>query len=133
MSDTTSPPVTPIDRRSVNEAPNSRLPTDLASIQRTIDEARGLRTVPLTMAALANLERQLCGHIALLLPCLRAAAERLRPHSTAGYLLRSRIEAIEQQAKQGLGEGTLAAHVQVTQLARDCQWLLEQHRAAEPR
>lgn len=109
----------------------ARPSVDVATVQRTIDQGRGLRDLPLTMESLADLERLLRGHITLLLPQAHAATERLPHDSAARHVYISRTEAIERQAEQGLGEGTLSAHVQVAQLARDCQWLLERHQGTE--
>lgn len=69
------------------------------------------------------------GHIALLLPEVRGSARKLWPNSIEAHRLKARLDGIERQTGQGLGQGTLSAHVQVHQLARDCQYLLAQHTA----
>ncbi|MEV0277294.1 DUF6415 family natural product biosynthesis protein [Streptomyces sp. NPDC050610] len=46
----------------------------------------------------------------------------------AAYFQQAKLTAIEQQVRQPLSDTTLGAIVQVTQLARDCRWLLDHTR-----
>ncbi|MFH8559100.1 DUF6415 family natural product biosynthesis protein [Streptomyces celluloflavus] len=98
-----------------------------AAIRNTIDRAHGLLAVSLTMDALAALEKLPRGHIVVLLPYARAAGGCLRTRHDAHRLYTARIDTIERQAEHGLGAGALSAHVQVMELARGCDWLLEQY------
>jgi hypothetical protein len=105
----------------------------LADLLDRTPAAPQLQDAPLTTAVLTDLESRLREHVACSFRTPVPRPSACGPYSTAGYLLRSRIEAIERQAEQGLGEGTLAVHVQVAQLARDCRWLLEQRHGAGTR
>ncbi len=101
---------------------------DEAAIQDTV--VRSLRTATgrIDMDELRRLEQQLLAHIALLYPAADAATDRLWRGSIGWYTRRATLDGIRRQAEQGLGDGPLAAHIQVSALARDCQWLLTQHR-----
>ncbi|MCB5909826.1 DUF6415 family natural product biosynthesis protein [Streptomyces pinistramenti] len=94
----------------------------------TIDEVRATRGLTAEAVDLDLVAATLRGHIALLLPVVRGAAEHLWHGSIQAHRLMARLDGIENQTKQAPGPGTLAAHVQVQQLARDCQWLLDRHR-----
>ncbi|MER5971376.1 DUF6415 family natural product biosynthesis protein [Streptomyces sp. NPDC002055] len=102
-------------------------PVDEATIQATIDQALRTGTGRLDMDELTALEELLLGHIQLLLPDAEAATDRLWRGSITWYTARARIDSIHHQVKQGLGNGPLAAHIQVDALARDCHWLLIHH------
>ncbi|MER5974100.1 DUF6415 family natural product biosynthesis protein [Streptomyces sp. NPDC002055] len=111
--------------------PSAAKPIDATTIQATIDRALRTGTGRLVMDELTELEALLRGHINLLLPDAEAAADRLWRGSLTWYQCRARLDGIGRQMKQSLGDRPLAAHVQVTQLARDCQWLLVHHRHRE--
>ncbi|MFF3763457.1 DUF6415 family natural product biosynthesis protein [Streptomyces sp. NPDC001922] len=101
-------------------------PIDVAAIQATITTALATSNGPLVMDDLAALERSLRGHIERLLPDAEVAAERLWRGSIAWYQQRGRLETIRHQAAQGLTDRPLTAHIHVTTLARECEWLLTQ-------
>ncbi|MFG2226960.1 DUF6415 family natural product biosynthesis protein [Streptomyces sp. NPDC048644] len=102
-------------------------PVDAETITATIDEARALRGLAAKAGDLDIVATTLRGHIALLLPEIRGVVDRLWHGSIETHRLTARLDGIENQAKQAPRPGTLAAHVQVQQLARDCQWLLARH------
>ncbi|WP_432092209.1 DUF6415 family natural product biosynthesis protein [Streptomyces sp. bgisy100] len=104
---------------------------DQETIQAVIDRALRTGTGRLVMDELTEMEELLRGHIGLLLPDAEAAADRLWHGSLTWYQCRARLDGIRRQLKQDLGDRPLAAHIQVTQLARDCQWLLVHHRHRE--
>ncbi len=81
--------------------------------------------MPLRHAELTELEAELCGHIHRLLPAAKAAVDKLWHGGAAWHQQISRLDGIERQVGQGLGAGVLSAHVQVQQLAKDCQWLID--------
>ncbi|MER5969223.1 DUF6415 family natural product biosynthesis protein [Streptomyces sp. NPDC002055] len=114
---------------SIHQGPG---PIDEATIQDTI--VRSLRTASgrIDMAELVRLDELLRGHIALLFPGVEASTDRLWRGSVAWYQRRAGLDRIRRQVAEGLGEGPLSAHIQVTALARDCQWLLTQHREERP-
>lgn len=94
---------------------------DVETIGETIRRALSLGAGRPDLATLVELEELLRGHIALLLPEAREMARRCRPTDDQ---LRTRLDGIAGQMNRGLGHGVLSAHVQVHQLARDCQYLL---------
>ncbi|MFF3762711.1 DUF6415 family natural product biosynthesis protein [Streptomyces sp. NPDC001922] len=102
-------------------------PIDRATVQAAIDRALLTGTGRLDPDELTRLEATLREHITALLPAADAATDRLWRGSLAWYTRRARIDGIRHQAGQGLGDGPLSAHIQVTTLARDCQWLLAEH------
>ncbi|MER5969055.1 DUF6415 family natural product biosynthesis protein [Streptomyces sp. NPDC002055] len=110
------------------EAEGALASTDETAIQDTI--VRSLRTAAgrIDMDELRHLEQQLLAHIAVLYPAVDAATDKLWRGSIAWYTRRATLDSIRRQVEQGLGGGPLAAHIQVSALARDCQWLLTQHR-----
>lgn len=101
---------------------------DLDAMRYTISRARGQSSVPLRYDELTELESELRGHIDRLLPTTREAVDRLWHGGTVWHQQISRLDGIERQVGQGLGTGVLSAHVQVQQLAKDCQWLLDHQR-----
>ncbi|MCR8573435.1 DUF6415 family natural product biosynthesis protein [Streptomyces sp. Isolate_219] len=105
-------------------------PIDSDTIGETIHRALRIGSGRPDFEELGALENDLCGHIALLLPEAREAAARLWHGSIEAHRLTARLDGIEWQTTQGLGHGPLSAHVQVHQLARDCQYLLARHTAA---
>ncbi|MEU9126458.1 DUF6415 family natural product biosynthesis protein [Streptomyces sp. NPDC048506] len=106
-------------RTTIGPAP--ALPIDADTIGETIRRALWVGAGRPDLDTLAGLEEMLRGHIALLLPDAREAARR---RWSTDHQLITRLNGIERQMNQGLGSGALSAHVQVHQLARDCQYLL---------
>ncbi|MFJ9417833.1 DUF6415 family natural product biosynthesis protein [Streptomyces sp. NPDC101227] len=104
-------------------------PIDADTIRGTIRRALQLGSGRLDLSSMVMLEEELRGHIALLLPEAREAAHRRWPAGGESHQRRARFDGIEQQMKQGLGEGPLSAHVQVQQLTKDLQYLLVLHTA----
>ncbi|MFG2863188.1 DUF6415 family natural product biosynthesis protein [Streptomyces sioyaensis] len=98
---------------------------DLDTVRYTISRARGQSSVPLHYAELTELETELCGYIGRLLPAAKKAVDKLWHGGIAWHQRISRLDGIERQVGQGLGTGVLSAHVQVQQLAKDCQWLID--------
>ncbi|MFI0220180.1 DUF6415 family natural product biosynthesis protein [Streptomyces lydicus] len=105
-------------------------PIDTAAIQDTIAQTLLLGAGPLERDALAGLWETLLGHVALLLPDVRVASGRLWRGGTDWYQQAARLDSVTQQAEQALAANPLAALVQLQLLARDCDWLLGQHRAS---
>ncbi|MFF8308524.1 DUF6415 family natural product biosynthesis protein [Streptomyces lydicus] len=103
------------------------VPVDQDTIAATISRALRTGSGPLNLDAMGDVAEGLRGHIALLLPLAREEAGRLWPGSIEAHRLRARLDGIEQQYRRPLAPAPLAAHVQVQQLARDCQWLLARH------
>ncbi|WP_432093574.1 DUF6415 family natural product biosynthesis protein [Streptomyces sp. bgisy100] len=101
---------------------------DGAAVHDAIDRALRTSTGRIDTDELTDLEVLLRGHITSLLPAAEAVTDRLWRGSLAWYTRRARLDGIRRQAEQGLGDGPLAAHIQVTALAHDCQWLLAEHR-----
>ncbi|WP_435602874.1 DUF6415 family natural product biosynthesis protein [Streptomyces sp. bgisy130] len=112
-----------------SEASSEDSPIDRDTISATIQRALCLGSGRPEPDALIELEEELRGHIALLLPEIRESARQLWPDSIEAHRLKARLDGIERQTRQGLGQGALSAHVQVNQLARDCQYLLARHTA----
>ncbi|MFG2098945.1 DUF6415 family natural product biosynthesis protein [Streptomyces sp. NPDC048612] len=102
-------------------------PIDIATVQSTIDEAQALRGSSAEPRELADLELLLRGHIAELLVEAKDSADLMWRGSMEWSLLTGRLSGIRFQAGRGLGEGVLSAHVQIAQLALDCQWLLDEY------
>ncbi|MFI2257456.1 DUF6415 family natural product biosynthesis protein [Streptomyces tubercidicus] len=98
---------------------------DLDKVRCTISRARGQSSVQLHYDELTALESELRGYIAQLLPAVKNAVDKIWHGATAWHQQVSRLDGIERQAGQGLGTGVLSAHVQVQQLAKDCQWLID--------
>ncbi|MFF2807675.1 DUF6415 family natural product biosynthesis protein [Streptomyces sp. NPDC058000] len=109
------------------------LPVDVETMSTTIRRALRLGFGRPAPATLNDLEQELRGHIALLLPEVRESARQLRPSSIEAHRLKARLDGIERQTSRGLGQGVLSAHIQVRQLARDCQYLLARHTAENQR
>ncbi|MCZ1006121.1 DUF6415 family natural product biosynthesis protein [Streptomyces lydicus] len=103
-------------------------PIDLDAIEATITRALRVNAGHLDVGVLRELEEELRGHVDLLLPEARTAAGCIWHGSIEWHRQTARLDGIERQAMQGVGGSPLAAHVQVQQLARDCQWLLNQRR-----
>ncbi|WP_328547701.1 DUF6415 family natural product biosynthesis protein [Streptomyces platensis] len=97
---------------------------DLNTVRYAISRARGQSSAPLNHEALTELEAELCNYIDRLLPAAKEAVAKLWHGGTAWHQQISRLDEIEHQVGQGLGAGVLSAHVQVQQLAKDCQWLI---------
>ncbi|MFJ8675747.1 DUF6415 family natural product biosynthesis protein [Streptomyces sp. NPDC093589] len=115
------------------EGPTERfapaLPIDAETISETIRRARQLGSGRPELSEMVELEEELRGHIALLLTEARKPDRARGQGNMEAQRLTGRLDSIERQTRQGLGRGALAAHVQVHQLARDCQWLLARHTA----
>ncbi|WP_052230114.1 DUF6415 family natural product biosynthesis protein [Streptomyces sp. CT34] len=105
------------------------LPVDVELISATIRHALRLVSGRPDTHALTELEEELRGHVALLLPEVRESARSLWPNSIEAHRLQARLNGIERQTQRGLGQGLLSAQIQVHQLARDCQYLLARHTA----
>ncbi|MFH8569577.1 DUF6415 family natural product biosynthesis protein [Streptomyces sp. NPDC017993] len=97
---------------------------DAETISETIHRALQFGLGRPELSEMTELEEELHGHIALLLAEARKPDRMQWQGSVEAPSLTGRLDCIERQARQGLGRGALAAHVQVHQLARDCQWLL---------
>ncbi|WP_405838923.1 DUF6415 family natural product biosynthesis protein [Streptomyces platensis] len=106
-------------------------PIDVATIQTSIARAQTLRRESPELDELVELEALLRGHIEVLLPEVQAAYDRLWRGSVGWSRGVGRLSGVRFQVRQGLGEGVLSAHVQVNQLARDCQWLLDEREARQ--
>ncbi|MFF7411682.1 DUF6415 family natural product biosynthesis protein [Streptomyces lydicus] len=101
-------------------------PIDVATIRATIVEALQLGSGPLNLSALAGLHEVLRGHVHLLLPGARDAADRMWRGGGSWYQRVARLDSVTWQAGQELASDPFAAMVQVQLLARDCDWLLDQ-------
>ncbi|MGW7249014.1 DUF6415 family natural product biosynthesis protein [Streptomyces decoyicus] len=110
-----------------------RAPLDLNTVRYTISRARGQSSAPLNHEALTELETELSSYINRLMPAAKEAVAKLWHGGTAWHQQISRLDGIERQVRQGLGAGALSAHVQVQQLAKDCQWLIDHTDCARPR
>ncbi|MFF8901652.1 DUF6415 family natural product biosynthesis protein [Streptomyces lydicus] len=108
-------------------AADDALPIDAETISATISRALRLGSGPLNLDAMGEAAGALRGHVALLLPLARKSAGRLWAGSIEAHRLTARLDGIEMQSRRSLAPSPLAAHVQVQQLARDCQWLLARH------
>ncbi|MFE4371464.1 DUF6415 family natural product biosynthesis protein [Streptomyces sp. NPDC056835] len=119
---------TPLPRRTpeAGAAPAGEGRT-IARWQRTVDRARQVSSGTRTRDELSELAAALRGHIGELLPVARSRADRLWRGGTDWYRLTARLDSVQRHAEEELGDGVLAAHVQVRLLALDCQWLLERH------
>ncbi|MET7795625.1 DUF6415 family natural product biosynthesis protein [Streptomyces decoyicus] len=102
-------------------------PIDVATIRDTVHLGLLLSSSRLDLEAMAGLHEDLRGHVGLLLPGARDAAAALWRGGTAWYQRAARLDGIARQAEQPLPVDPFAALVQVQLLARDCQWLLDQH------
>ncbi|GGV01672.1 hypothetical protein GCM10010211_81210 [Streptomyces albospinus] len=103
------------------------IPVDVETMRRSIDRALVLRSQPLEHAELEHLEALLRGHIEVILPDALERTDRLWRGSQQWYLNRSTLGKIANNARFGLGDEPMRNWVQVSQLARDCGWLLERH------
>jgi hypothetical protein len=122
--------VTRTERRELTAGVSGNaLPIDVATIAATINRALRENAGRLDLSGLAEREEVLRGHIDLLLPEARDARGRLWHGSIEWHRRTVRLDGVERQARRGLRGGPLPAHIQVQQLARDCQWLLNQHTA----
>ncbi|WP_158795002.1 DUF6415 family natural product biosynthesis protein [Streptomyces sp. NRRL S-337] len=116
-------------RMATVAAAGDALPIDAETISATISRALRLGSGRPDLGALAELEEELRGHVAALLPVARASAQRLWPSSIEAHRLTARLDGIERQAELGPAVDVFTAHVQVQLLARDCQWLLTRYTA----
>ncbi|TJZ55626.1 hypothetical protein FCH28_09820 [Streptomyces piniterrae] len=108
-------------------APAAEDPIDVGTIEATIAAALRSGTSSMHAGEIVDLERMLRGHIALLLPSARQAAERLWRGGIDWHRRTARLDGIERQTRQGLGDSTFSGLVQVQLLARDCLWLLDEY------
>ncbi|MEW1655703.1 DUF6415 family natural product biosynthesis protein [Streptomyces sp. NPDC093707] len=99
------------------------------SIAATIRRALRFGAGRPTPAELAEVEQLLRGHITALLTEARETAHDQGPVEATACPMASRLKGIEQRLAEGRADGSLAAHVQVHLLARDCQWLLAHYTA----
>lgn len=76
----------------------------------------------------AALEIRLRDHITYLAPQLRRKIDELWRGSAEWSLLSGHLDVIKQRVTTPTPCGDRATRFRVGQLARDCQWLLEQHR-----
>ncbi|MFF4602718.1 DUF6415 family natural product biosynthesis protein [Streptomyces sp. NPDC001339] len=104
-------------------------PIDRETISTTIQRALRVGSGRPAPGVLRDLEEELRGHIGLLLLEVRKPARYPEAGSIEEHRLKARLDGIERHTRQGLGQGALSAHVQVHQLARDCQYLLAWHMA----
>ncbi|WP_407553046.1 DUF6415 family natural product biosynthesis protein [Streptomyces sp. Pv4-95] len=104
-----------------------QIPIDVHTIDGTIVRAMSMSRERLDADRLAELDELLRGHIALLLPPIRETAAKLWHGGTAWYQQAARLDGIARQAETEISSTPFAALVQVQLLARDCQWLLNQH------
>ncbi|GAA3718476.1 DUF6415 family natural product biosynthesis protein [Streptomyces tremellae] len=102
-----------------------------AAIQATIDRAGEVRRGQGRHIEMAHLADQLALHIGQMMPAARRAVEELWHGDPRWYSLRSRLDGIEYQAARGLGDGVLAAHVELGLLAADAAWLLARYGPTE--
>ncbi|MYT30917.1 MULTISPECIES: DUF6415 family natural product biosynthesis protein [unclassified Streptomyces] len=109
------------------------LPVDVELISATIQRALRLGSGRPDPDALTELEEELRGHVALLLPEVRESARSLWPNSIEAHRLHARLDGIWRQTQRSLGRGVLSAQIRVHQLARDCQYLLAWHTAGSRR
>ncbi|WP_329453897.1 DUF6415 family natural product biosynthesis protein [Streptomyces sp. NBC_01497] len=103
----------------------------VADIHASIEQAREAgcgQSSPSEMAALAD---RLTRHIRQMTPTAQAAVDELWHGDTRWYSLRTRLDGIEHQAARSLGEGALAAHVELGLLAADTAWLLTRYGPTE--
>lgn len=103
--------------------PADVLPIDVATIRATIGRALDIGPAP-SRADLVELEQLLRGHVQLLLPIAETAVGRLDRGTVDWWERRTRLSAVAETLRHGLGDGMLSARVQVTNLARDCRALL---------
>ncbi|MFF2811353.1 DUF6415 family natural product biosynthesis protein [Streptomyces sp. NPDC058000] len=100
------------------------IPVDIETMRRTIDRAVVLRSKPLEPEELEDLVLLLRGHSNPLLPGAQAATDVLWRGSLEWSRGMGRHGTIRFHCEQSLGTDALLAHVQISQLARDFQWLL---------
>ncbi|MFH9248252.1 DUF6415 family natural product biosynthesis protein [Streptomyces lydicus] len=108
-------------------------PVDAATISETIGQALRTGAGPIDLNEMATLAETLRGHIALLLIEAREATSQLGRGTLEAHQTATRLGGIEQTFRRPLASLPLAAHVQVHQLARACQWLLARHTAGARR
>ncbi|MGW8552690.1 DUF6415 family natural product biosynthesis protein [Streptomyces tubercidicus] len=106
------------------------LPIDAETISETIRRALCLGAARPEPDELTVVQEELRRHTALLLPLVRAAEARLPRDSVIAQSVAARLTGIAERAGQPLRPDTLAAHSQVAGTARDCQYLLAMHTAA---
>ncbi|AJC53650.1 DUF6415 family natural product biosynthesis protein [Streptomyces sp. 769] len=103
-------------------------PVDEGMIRSTLVRAQDLRDTSLCTDELAELDGLLRGHIAVLLPEAQAATDKLWRGGMEWSRRTGRLSEIRFRSEQGLGAGRLSALVQINLLARDCEWLLADHK-----
>ncbi|MFH8628435.1 DUF6415 family natural product biosynthesis protein [Streptomyces lydicus] len=113
---------------AVAEADNA-LPVDAETISETVRNALRSGAGPIALDTMTTLAETLRGHIALLLIEAREATSQLGRGTLEAHRAVARLDSIEQQFRRPLASRPLSAHVQVHQLARDCQWLLARYTA----
>ena len=104
---------------------------DVLTIEETLARAQALRGTTPDLSELAELKQLLRGHIALLLPYAQSATDNLWRGSVEWSARMGRLSGIRFQFKQAPGQGRHSTHVQINQLTRDCQWLLDDHKERE--
>ncbi|MFI0218830.1 DUF6415 family natural product biosynthesis protein [Streptomyces lydicus] len=102
-------------------------PIDWETISATICSALRTGSGPIDLDKVTALAETLRGYIALLLIEAREAASPVKRATLEAHQVASRLASVEQQLHGPLASRPLSAHVQVHQLARDCQWLLARH------
>jgi hypothetical protein len=70
-----------------------------------------------------DLDRQLRGQLAGMLPAVEERAAQARERTREWYRLRSIVDDARETLDAGLGEGLLSAAIQVGRLAEQCQTL----------
>ncbi|MFF0624175.1 DUF6415 family natural product biosynthesis protein [Streptomyces sp. NPDC004296] len=107
---------------------SAAVPGDEDTIRSTLVRAQDLRDTSPCTDELAELDRLLRGHIAILLPEAQAATDKLWRGSMEWSRRTGRLSEIRFRSEQGLGASRLSALVQINLLARDCEWLLADHK-----
>ncbi|MFG2226932.1 DUF6415 family natural product biosynthesis protein [Streptomyces sp. NPDC048644] len=105
---------------------------DSHTIGKSIARARALSVTAPSRHELLEIEELLREHIASLLLAVQATADKRWGVGIERSRRMRRLKGIRTQSERGLGPGRLSAHVQINQLARDCQWLLSLHTGDAP-
>lgn len=109
---------------AADEVPPGAGPVDADTIRATVARALLRSSCPPERALLEEQFTLLCGHVALLLPDMRARVEQLPPRTADRYTLSIRLDDHRAQIGRPLAEGEDDAHAQVRRLALACRWLL---------